>query len=253
MIETHRLSASFGVEVIGIDLRAEPNPATVGMLRDAIVEHHLVVLRAAAPYSAADQVRWTRPFGEVETYPSSIPHQLAGLPEVLRLTNVPGCGYLNSAEFWHQDGTFRDFPTDLSFFNMAVRPERGDATLFTNVHDAYEQLPDALRAVVDTSGATQNNGCWHRQHRPHPVTGRSALVVNVGYTASIDALRPEDTQRFLVDIAAYLDGLETYAHRWMEGDLVIADNAAMAHRAEPEVPVGERTLLRTCTEGTVTF
>lgn len=53
MIETHRLSASFGVEVIGIDLRAEPDPATVGMLRDAIVEHHLVVLRAAAPYSAA--------------------------------------------------------------------------------------------------------------------------------------------------------------------------------------------------------
>ncbi len=253
MVTTNRLSTSFGIEVHGIDLRADPDPATVALLRDAIVEHHLVVLRAAAPYSAADQVRWTRPFGAVETYPNDIPHQLAGLPEVLRLTNTPGCGYLNSAEFWHQDGTFREFPTDLSFFNMAVRPERGDATVFTSTHDAYDQLPDHLRAVIDTCGATQKNGCRHRQRRAHPVTGRSGLVVNVGYTASIDALRPEETQEFLADIAAYLDGLETYAHHWMEGDLVIADNAALAHRAEPELPVGERTLLRTCVEGTVTF
>jgi taurine dioxygenase len=68
--------------------------------------------------------------------------------------------------------------------------------------------------------------------RKHPITGRTVLYANPGYTMWIDGMEERESAEILdflfrhQERAAYL-----YAHHWTEGDVLMWDNIGTVHNA----------------------
>jgi taurine dioxygenase len=80
----------------------------------------------------------------------------------------------------------------------------------------------------------------------HPKTGIPALYLNVGLTGGILGYSPEHS-RALMDAVDrhYSRPGASYRHHWLPGDVVVADNLHVAHKATPITPATRRILNRT--------
>jgi taurine dioxygenase len=166
---------------------------------------------------------------------------------------------------WHSDQSYRRPPPDISlFFAHTPTPQGQGQTLYADGAGAYDALPPALKARVETleglhvmpgTGRSEDavrNGETPRPLRPHersqrqpvvrthPVTGRKALYLcEAGQMDWVEgpfvgmAPGPDgDGARLLYEIMAhYTQPRFVYAHEWSPGDLVIYDNRSMIHAA----------------------
>ena len=124
------VSGALGAEVEGIDLGRPLDEETIGELRAAFNENHVLFFRDQA-LSAGEQVAFGRCFGELGTHPyvEANPDH----PEVLDVVTEP-TDRINFGGGWHTDLTFLDEP-DLGSLLYAVDvPEAGGDTLFANQH-----------------------------------------------------------------------------------------------------------------------
>jgi taurine dioxygenase len=166
---------------------------------------------------------------------------------------------------WHTDQSYRRPPPDISLF-LAVQPvPHGQGqTLFADGTAAYEALPPALKARVDTleglhvgfsarrgrdamlAGETPRPLAPHEQPqrqpvaREHPVTGRRALYLcEYGQMDWLEGpfvgMQPGpngDGAALLAELMAHLTRPEfVYVHEWTPGDLVVWDNRCLVHAA----------------------
>jgi taurine dioxygenase len=166
---------------------------------------------------------------------------------------------------WHTDQSYRRPPPDISLF-LAVQPvPHGQGqTLFADGTAAYEALPPALKARVDTleglhvgfsarrgrdamlAGETPRPLAPHEQPqrqpvaRVHPVTGRRALYLcEYGQMDWLEGpfvgMQPGpngDGAALLAELMAHLTRPEfVYVHEWTPGDLVVWDNRCLVHAA----------------------
>lgn len=166
---------------------------------------------------------------------------------------------------WHTDQSYRRPPPDISLF-FAVNPvarERGQ-TIFASGTLAYDALPPALKARVDTleglhaqpgSGRGRGDAEAGRTPRPfaphersqaqpvarvHPVTGKKALYLcERGQMDWFDGpfvgMQPGphgDGARLLDELMAHYTRPEfIYVHEWTQGDVLVWDNRCLIHTA----------------------
>lgn len=247
------LSDILGVEVLGVDAARAPEPREAEEMRQAIAEHHVLVFRNHT-LTPPQQVAFGRVFGELETF-APHPSQIPDCPEIFRVSNIEGRGFLDVGLNWHTDNSNLPRPAWISMLFSVEIPPEGGQTRFMDMYQAYDDLPSALRVRVEGRTAHHEGkryigigdragGADHPLVRTHERTGRKALYVNFNLTRSISGLDEMETNELLADLRAYLETRPFYSHRWSTGDIVAWDNACTAHmvtRTDPKYP---RTLNR---------
>jgi taurine dioxygenase len=264
-IGVHPLDGSIGAEVSGLDMSQAPTALQADDLLEALSDHHVLVFRNHA-LSPAAQVAFGRAFGRLETF-APHPTQIAGYPEIFRVSNQADDGYLDVGRNWHVDNSNLPEPAALSMLFSVRIPAEGGQTRFMDLYRAYESMPAELKKRVEGRTAhhegsssrsyigigPRSGGADHPLVRTHPVTGRKALYVNFNLTRSISGLDEHQTADLLATLRAHLDQVPFYSHTWSMGDVVVWDNASTAHMVTPTDPQLHRTLNRLTTVSSVPF
>ncbi|MYM33124.1 hypothetical protein GTP38_02025 [Duganella sp. FT94W] len=237
------LPVGFGAEIDGVDLR-QADAGVAELLRSTLLEYGMLVVRGQS-FTPPEQLAASRLFGSLETFPT-VRGQLQGWPEIFRVASRPQDGHVEVGRYWHSDGSFREEPTPISFWYSEVRSEQGGDTLFTDLQRAYAELRPEIRQEFEGLSTAHRNGVVHPLVLRHPKSGVPALYLNIGLTAGVLGYSPDHSRALIdaVDRHYSRDGA-TYRHRWLPGDVVVADNLHVAHKATPITPATRRILHRT--------
>jgi len=269
-ISIHPLAPALGAEIRGIDVAGELSDGDFQRILEAW-RRHLVILFRGQTLSAEQQVRFARRFGPIE--PRHTPKEkrnddgIVGHPDAMLISNIrqngKPIGSLPDGEMeFHNDTCYRETPSRGAFLYAMEIPRQGGDTLFLDLHQAYETLPEDLKRRIAgkkalnvySYGAMSRDGnapdqaarqqFAHPIARMHPETGRKALYVNRLMSWRIEGME-EAESRSLLD--ALFDHIEqphfVYQHRWRVGDLLLWDNRCTLH-ARTDFPPDERRLLR---------
>ncbi len=213
-------------------------------LRMALLEHGFLVIRSQK-LSPAAQIRMSEVFGALETF-SPGEGQLVDYPQIFRVASRPTEGHTNVGRYWHSDGSFRAEATPISIWYLVAQPANGGETLFADLREAYRALPDERKAAVDGLITLHRNGIRHPLVMRHPATREPSLYFNVGLTGGVVGYTPEQFTALRTDLNDHLSRAgAAYVHHWREGDVIIADNFRVAHRATPISVDQHRILDRT--------
>ncbi len=232
-----RLSRVFGPEVE--DYRNTLTP--LNMVHETVPEIFIVANKP--PVSRAPPRRPDPPLTSDGRFPVQFPHRRG----------------------WHTDQSYRRPPPDVSLFLAVLPVPQGQGqTLFADGTAAYEALPAALKAKVDTleglhvgssakrsrdavlSGETPKPLAPHQQPqrqpvvRVHPVTGKRALYLCEygqmdwleGPFVGMQSGPHGDGAALLQELMSHLTQRRfVYVHEWTLGDLVVWDNRCLVHAA----------------------
>jgi taurine dioxygenase len=81
----------------------------------------------------------------------------------------------------------------------------------------------------------------------HPISGRSALYANPGYTVRIDGLPEQESEALLRFLFEHqLQPKYQYAHQWTQGDVLMWDDLLTLHRAAADYGPDEPRLVKRC-------
>ncbi len=266
-------AAPLGAEIIGIQL-SESLPTDVLRGLVAALHRHSVLVLRGQHLTDEEHLRFShalgpsRPPQQQETANFQVP----GMPELLRLSNIfvdgKAIGILEAGQYWHSDRSFEARPDGYAVLHALTVPRDATGralgeTLFVSAAHAWDTLDEATqRTVLGLNAVHDYNNPFstHRfsetrrtrlrleeEHyapvvhpvvRAHPHTGRKSLYVNQHYTKSIVGW-DESRGRALIDrLCAHMTRDEVvFAHRWLDGDIVIWDDVAIQHQA-----VGNYTL-----------
>jgi len=274
--------APLGAEVIGLDVGAPLDDDDFAALRQAHLDHHVLVFRDQQ-ITPRQQVRFSRRFGPLQIHVLR-QFQLPSDPEVLVISNIREnggpIGLGDAGHFWHSDLSYKPVPSLGSMLHAQELPATGGDTLFANQHTAWDTLPAELKKAVEHARAEHNYlaryadlqklNPWrpnltqaqidevapaiHPVVRTHPETGRKALFVSEHFTTRIVGL-PDAESRALLD-ALFAHSTQValvYRHQWQAGDMVFWDNRSVMHQAAGCPPDQRRKLYRTTIEGDVPF
>jgi taurine dioxygenase len=273
------LSPVMGAEVIGADLARPLGEADFASVHQALLNYCVIVFRDQH-LSAAQHVAFSQRFGGLMVHVKA-EYLLPDHPEVLVLSNKKHpdgrpMGFEDAGRYWHSDMSYvEEPPLGSLLYAVEIPPEGGD-TLFCNMYEAYETLPDEMKTrianlraahsyVASFEGKTpsgyardtltdaqkaQLREVVHPVVRTHPETGRKALYVNPGFTLRIEGL-PEDEAASL--LAALIQHMTQpafqYRHVWQPHDLIFWDNRCTMHHATPYDTRFARHMHRTTVRG----
>jgi taurine dioxygenase len=235
-------------------------------LNRAFAKHHVLVLRDQHfdPPQFKDAARV---FGELMTHDKTdifVP----GHPDVYYVSNdrfvngkrlIPG-------ETFHTDHSNHPAPPKATTLYAVELPSRGGDTQYVNMHLAYDELPDAMKAKIaglkavhvyqskysprDIGPLTEEGKKHlpppgvHPLVRVHPENGMKALYIN---PVRIEGIPGMDDEAALALVAALMDHATQpkyeYRHRWRPGDMVIWDNRSVLHKANTDYDMAERRFL----------
>jgi alpha-ketoglutarate-dependent taurine dioxygenase len=274
-----RMSPAGGVEITGADLAQPLSSALAATIRQALLDHHIVVVRDQT-LSQEQQFAFTLNFGEIEDHVAR--HSDPRYAIVHSVTNLGRDGNPTDAldmrgnYFWHTDKSYHAVPSLMTMLHAVELPSEGGDTQFANMVLAYRALPQAmqdrlagLRAVHSWEASRLKSGSTpateaeklerppvtHPIVRTHPETGEKALYMG-NHAAWVDGLDENEGRQLLADLLAHATQPEfVYTHHWQPGDLIMWDNRALLHRAMSNYEMGRdrRILHRTVVRGTVPF
>jgi alpha-ketoglutarate-dependent taurine dioxygenase len=205
--------------------------------------------------------------GFAQRFGATLPHVLTQYhhpkhPEVLVLSNAfdngEPRGLADTGSYWHSDYSYLAHPATVTVqYALEIPPEGGD-TLFANMYEVYDALPEVLQQRIENLRAIHDYGYRHARlmeqadwlrplsasqlaatpralHpvvRAHPETGRKALYVNPGYTVGFDGLEARASDALKEELFDYALRPEFhYHHRWAAGDVLLWDNRCTMHCA----------------------
>jgi taurine dioxygenase len=266
------VAGRIGAEVHGVALSGDLDEATLAAIRAALVRHKVIFFRDQRLDDAGHEAFAAR-------LGAPVPHPTVPVAEgsdyLLELHSRDGY----AASSWHTDVTFTaDYPA-ASILRAIEVPEAGGDTLWANTVTAYEDLPKALKALVDELRAVHTNAYDYaaiytkappekiEQHRAvfastvyetehpvvrvHPETGERSLVVG-HFVKNFVGLNSADSQRLLGILQDHITRPEnTVRWRWRAGDVAIWDNRATQHRAIADFGQQGRHLRRATIAGSV--
>ena len=255
-----------GAEVRGLDLTRPVDAETRAALNRAFADRHVLVVRDQK-YEPGDFLQAVQLWGELQPHDKKEMH-VPGYPHIYYVSNeqtVPGKRYI-SGESFHTDHSNHPTPPKATMLYPVSLPKSGGDTQYVNMHEAYDDLPEATRERIDglkavhvylskysprelrplsTESARQVPPPGvHPLVRTHPENRRKALYLNPVRIESI--LGMEDTEA--LDLVASLmehaiQKKFEYRHQWRYGDFVIWDNRSVIHKANPDYDMNERRYL----------
>ncbi len=217
-------------------------------LRQALLDHMVVVLRDLDP-TPEQHLDLARVFGEPLPGEANNPSH-PDFPDIVVFDSEGGY----KADRWHTDVTFRPVIPKAAVLCMRVNPEVGGDTMWTNCCDAWDELSNGMKRLLENRRAyheiVPGHGAEHPVVVTHPETGRQALFVNEIFTRRIVNLPPYESDAILPFLIQHVKRPEfTYRHRWAAGDVVIWDNRVTQHYALFDF-VGRRMVHRVGIAGT---
>jgi len=270
-----------GATVHGADLRQPMAERDFGQVLWALGEYG--VLRFPDQHLDLGQLsRFSGQFGEIQGPATRDKDPNAEHPEIDTLSNLKENGqYIgapDAGQDWHSDMTYRVTP---GFVNVlyGLRIPRRDGrplggTEFSNMHAAYEGLPEDIKQRLDGMTVTHNiEKFWEhmrrvhnsprppmtdeqRRRRPpvvhplfltHPITGRKVLYCNPGFAERINELPERESDEMLAYLTEHqLQPQFRYTNVWTENDLLIWDHLGTIHRAIADYGPDEIRLIRRC-------
>lgn len=266
------LANGFAREIVGFDLWAEQDSATLARLREIWGRAGVLLFRRQA-VSEDELVTFSARLGKPEIIVRT-DWQSQNRPEVIQISNMKNqagdaIGGLGAGELdWHSDQSYVANPATGAVLYMVEMPKDGGRTYWANLQLAYAALPEATkqriagrRAVFDylkrqsTYDQEKPMSAELRRKTPpvlhplvnvHPVTGAKSLYLDPSTTVGIDGLSGTESRALLDELAAHATRPEfVYAHDWQIGDVVLWDNGVTLHRRDPFEARFNRLLKRT--------
>jgi alpha-ketoglutarate-dependent 2,4-dichlorophenoxyacetate dioxygenase len=274
----------FAGEVDGVDCRAPLDPADVAAIEKGMDEYAVLVFRDQK-IGDAEQIAFTREFGELEHYNTAghiqKPAERRLGPGIADFSNLDRTGRIMSAEdrvwffklgdrLWHSDSSFRPAPAKYSLLSGRVIPSWGANTEFADMRAAYDVLDDRSKAEIEdlvcehsliysreaigfTDLSPEEVEAFRPVRQPlvrtHPATGRRSLFLASHAGAIIGWTTPE-ARMFLRDLIEHATRPEfVYSHVWRRWDLVMWDNRTTMHRVTRFDDTQVRDMRRTTIAG----
>jgi taurine dioxygenase len=253
-IEIHPSGAALGAEVVGVDAACELSSDCVAIIRSALMEHSVIVLRDQRLDGEA-QVQFTKYFGAPEIHVR--PTAGSTVPGIFVVSNVEKDGKPigalgNDAIDYHSDLAFMPKPGTLSALYAVEIPATGGTTTWCSGYACYDALDTSIKAQLEGLRATHRHG--HGPNNPpevidhpmaisHPETGRKALYVTPSFTRSILGLSADESDALLQQLFDHVaEPRFSWSHHWQLGDLVMWDNRCTMHRRDP-FPIESRRIM----------
>ena len=270
---------SLGARIEGIDLANALSDSEFRTVLRALGRFGVLCFpnqRFGTPAFAA----FARRFGELEVNVANQFHE-PDFPEIMILSNQVSSGGkplgLNDAgQGWHTDMSYsRDIALADVLHAQAVPMRNGKPlgeTQFRNMHAAFDELPDSLKATLEGRTATHDfEKFWElmrqrpgsrraplteaqKRRKPpvsqplvriHPLTGRKVLYANPGYTMWIDGMDRLEGDTILDYLFRHQERADfLYAHRWSAGDVLMWDNIGTVHNAVADYMPDEPRYMR---------
>jgi len=243
-LDIRPLAGALGAEVLGVDLGAPLDAATVAAIRRALLDH-LVIFFRDQKLDPAALAAFGRRFGALSRYP--MVKGIDGHPEVIEVVKLPH-ERMNFGGVWHSDTAYLDEPPMGTMLLAQELPPVGGDTLFANTYLAYETLSPGMQrmleglrgvnnTVVGAASRTREDKDERRSYeaehpvvRTHPETGRKALYVNAGHTERFAGMTKAESAPLLAFLFRHLAQPEfTCRFRWQPGSLAFWDNRSTQH------------------------
>ena len=254
------LSDALGAEAVGVDLRACPGTETVEKLRQAILDHIVLVIRDQS-FTPAQYLDAARLFGAPMRQHYS-QYLMDEHPEIAVLSSrdaerqADGRRHLLGTQCWHTDHTNHAEPPKLTVLYAVSMPASGGDTSFANMRTAYAALPDAeknrfgelktvnvldhLVGLSDVPTRTIDKSRYadsatHPLVRTYPENGTKALYFHPTKTERLVGMEANDSHKFVDDLLNRILRSEIiYRHKWRVGDMLLCDNRSALHRAHED-------------------
>lgn len=163
---------------------------------------------------------------------------------------------------WHTDSPWDSEICKATQLYAIAIPSYGGDTLFANMYEAYETLPEGLKKRIAGLKAEHVYGGRGRRgndlldpedrNRPpavHPIarvheeTGRTSLYANPYHIVRIQGLSEADSEALIAELASHMTETPAqYRHKWQVGDVVIWDNRCALHSATGGYPIEEKRI-----------
>jgi taurine dioxygenase len=263
-----------GAAVRGVDLSKPLDPDTVGEIRAAWLEHHVLSFPGQA-MDDDDLERFTLSFGPFGDDPYIAP--IEGREHVIAVRRSADETAPLFADNWHSDWSFQERPPSGTCLLAVTIPPHGGDTLYANQHAALDAMPSALRsrlkgklAVHSARGGYAPSGTYgeadqqtdrsmairpsdtamathlHPIIRNHPETGRPGIFSCIGYIIGIEGMPEVEARELLFELYHWQTRDEfVYRHVWEPNMLVMWDNRSVLHKATGGYEGRERVLHRT--------
>ena len=130
-----------GAQIVGVDLSAPLNAATVADIRSAWLEHHVISIPDQA-MTDDDLERFSRYYGAFGDDPFIAPIQ--GRRHIIAVQRDARENAPLFAENWHTDWSFQATPPAATCLLGITIPPRGGDTLYADQHKALRSMPAQL-------------------------------------------------------------------------------------------------------------
>lgn len=252
-VRIEQLGANIGAEASGVDLSRPLSKADFKIIRDAFVEHEVLILRNQK-LTQDQYINFVERFGKLTIHPfaTSLPHR----PELIVLDNNRDNPPL-STDQWHSDEMFREAPPWMTALRSSIVPKIGGDTCFASMTSAYEGLNTSLQNFYATleavndfkvfrvlySGTREGRerlvdledmfpNAIHPVVRVHPISKKRAIYVSPQTTKYIANVRDFESEHLLHMLYQLPEIPENQLRvRWEPDMIVLWDNISTQHYA----------------------
>jgi len=272
----------FVARVEGVDLRRALTAVEVSAI-DAAMNQHAVLIFPGQFIDDDQQKAFARNFGTLELATGNIQtgDQRRLDMEMADISNLDQDNKLFARDdrrrmfnlgnnLWHSDSSFKPTPAKYSALSARAIPKVGGDTQFADMRAAYDDLPDADKALVADmvthhsliySRGQLGFGAFTDQEklnfapvrqrlvRRNAMTGRQSIFLS-SHIGEIEGMPRPEAMALIRDLVEHATQPKyVYTHRWTLGDLVMWDNRQTMHRARRYNDTGEvRDMRRTTVE-----
>jgi len=255
MLTIKPTDTALGAMVENLDLNATLQQDDIDVLKSALAEHQVLFFRDQN-ISHKNHRDFGASFGSLQRHPTY--PTVEGYPDIIILENDRENP--SKIDEWHTDLSFTPIPPMASILIGRIVPENRGDTMFANMSAAYQDLPESLKTSLEGMTAThsfaygfkesmaepggrerlkdavsRNPDVVHPLVRTHPVTGKKSIFVNRLFTAKINGLDEESSNKLLNSLCDHMVQ-EKYVcrFRWQRNSIAFWDNRAVLH-----VPVND--------------
>jgi taurine dioxygenase len=257
---------TLGASITDIDLGTRLSDQDRRTILRALGEHGVLCFPRQT-FATPEFAAFARRFGDLEINVANL-HYEAGFPDIMILSNEINAdgkpvGLNDAGQGWHTDMSYSKDIALANVLHAQKVPVRNGKTIgetqFRNMHAAYDELPEEIKARIDNRTAVHDfEKFWEEMRkrpgsrrnkltpeqrakkppvsqplvRIHPLTGRKILYANPGYTMYIEDMDRAEGDSILDYLFRHQERADfLYAHHWQVGDVLMWDNIGTVHNA----------------------